>query len=85
MGVNHRTLEAMDMGKRALAIRLRGNRANTLVEQEQGESMSERPKTMHEAICDFEEAWRAMWLEFAYALKVDRLLDWLTDKIGGKA
>jgi hypothetical protein len=33
------------------------------------------------AICDLEDAWLEFVLEVAYALKVDKLCDWLASKL----
>jgi hypothetical protein len=43
--------------------------------------MGDRPKTLQQAICDLEDACLEFVLEMAYALKVDKLCDWLASKL----
>ncbi len=45
--------------------------------------MSERPDSAQKAFDDFRDAWHEFALELAYALRIPKLLDWLTKKIGG--
>lgn len=38
-------------------------------------------KTMHQAFEDLEQAWNDYVLELAYSLKIDKVVNWLSDKI----